>query len=129
MRYLQTQDILVIHAMLIDKIGGAHGVRDIGLLISLTEKPKAQFGNEDLYIGVFKKAAVYLESLINYHVFIDGNKRTGITTSARFLFLNGFELASTDKKVENFVLKIATKKLKLEEIADWLKKHSRKIKK
>lgn len=126
MKYLTAQDILIIHAKIIEETGGLHGVRDVGLLISLTERPKAGFGGKELYRGVFKKAAVYLESLAHYHVFIDGNKRTGITASARFLFLNDSELSASNKELEQFVLEVVVKKLDLETIANWLKKHSKK---
>ena len=128
MEYLTPEDILVIHAKIIDETGGFHGVRDIGLLISLTERPKSKFGGKDFYPGVFKKSAVYLESLANYHVFIDGNKRAAIAASARFLFLNGFELFVSNKDMTKFVLKVVIEKLDLERIANWFKKHSRKNK-
>jgi len=128
MKYLKAEEILVIHSEIIDKTGGLHGIRDAGLLLSITEKPKSKFGGKELYKGLFKKAAVYLESLVNYHVFADGNKRTGAVAAGRFLFINNHELSATNKELEEFVLKIAVEKLDLDIIADWLKKHSRKIK-
>lgn len=117
-----------MHSELIDETGGSHGVRDAGLLISIVEKPKMQFGGKELYKGVFIKAATYLESIAKFHIFIDGNKRTAITASARFLFLNGYELMATNKEVENFVINVVVKKLDLEKIAAWLKKYSSKLK-
>lgn len=129
MKYLSAQDILIIHAKIIDEIGGLHGMRDVGLLLSLVERPKGSFGGQELHKGLFKKAATYLESLARYHVFVDGNKRTSIAVGARFLFLNGFELTATNKEVENFVLKVVIKKLDLDKIAKWFQAHSRKIKK
>ena len=128
MQYLSAEDILVIHSEIIDKTGGIHGVRDVGLLASIAEKPKSKFGGKELYKGIFQKCATCLESLISYHVFVDGNKRTGVAAAARFLFVNGYELNSTNKSLEMFVLKIATEKPDLAAISVWLKKHSRKIK-
>ena len=127
MRYLSGEEILVIHSELIDETGGAHEVRDVGLLLSLVERPRTGFGGKELYRGVHVKAAVYFESLARYHVFLDGNKRTAITVAARFLFLNGHELAVTNKEVERFTLKVVVKKLSVEDITVWLKRHSRKI--
>jgi len=124
--YLASQDILAIHNELISEIGGSHGIRDVGLLLSLTERPKASLGGKELHRGVFKKAAVYLESLARYHVFIDGNKRTAISASARFLFLNGFELTADNKEIEDFVLSVVLKKPSLETIANWFQKNSKK---
>jgi len=125
-QYLTAEDILVIHAKLIDEIGGSHGVRDVNLLISLTERPKTSFSGKEVYRTVFEKAAAYLESLVKYHVFVDGNKRTAVAVSARFLFMNGYELTATNKELEKFTLKVVIEKLVLEKIAGWLKIHSRK---
>lgn len=127
MKYLTGDEILAIHSEIIDATGGAHGVRDAGLFVSIIEKPKARFGGKELYKGIFMKTAVYLEAFVNYHVFIDGNKRTGIAAAARFLFLNGLELKATNNEVERFVLKVTTSKLKLNTISFWFKKHSKKI--
>lgn len=128
MKYLTAEDILVIHALIIDETGGSHGVRDVGLLASLTERPKAKFGGKEQHKGVFNKAAVYLDSVACYHVFVDGNKRTAIAASARFLFLNGYELVATNKEVERFVLRAVMKQPEIKDIASWFKSHSERNK-
>jgi death-on-curing protein len=126
MKYLTAQDILVLHALAIDETGGVHGVRDVGLLQSIAERPKMRFGGKPLYPGVFTKAAAYFESLARYHVFIDGNKRTAVIASARFLFLNGIELTAANGEIEAFALRVVKEKLDVDTIAVWLKKHSKK---
>jgi len=127
MKYLTPQDILVIHSEVVDATGGSHGIRDLGLLISTTERPKAAFAGKEAYKTIFEKAAVYLESLVSYHVFTDGNKRTGIVASARSLFINGYELKASNKELERFVLKVAIKKLDIPQISKWLKENSQKL--
>ncbi|MDO8474532.1 MAG: type II toxin-antitoxin system death-on-curing family toxin [bacterium] len=126
MRYLNAQELLVIHSEIIDQTGGLHGVRDTNLLQSIIEKPRGRFGGKELYKGILLKAATYLQSLVQYHVFLDGNKRTAIGATARFLFLNGYELKATNKEVESFVLKVAVKKLDLQVIASWMQKHTKR---
>ena len=126
MRYLSAQELLVIHSEIIDQTGGLHGVRDVGLLQSIVEKPRARFDGKELYTGIFLKTAAYLQSLVQYHVFLDGNKRTAIGATARFLFLNGYELKATNKEVESFVLRAAVRKLELSIISSWLEKHTQK---
>ncbi len=118
------EEILVLHARILDATGGAHGVRDLHLLPSIVGKPKMKFGGKELYKGTFRKAAVYLEALVTYHIFIDGNKRTAFTTAARFLFLNGYTLDATNHQVEKFVLGVVLKKYDREDIAKWLERHS-----
>lgn len=129
MRYLTVKEILVIHARLIDETGGLHDVRDLNLLGSLVERSKMQFGGEELYSGVFRKAAAYFESCAYHHIFTDGNKRTAVAIAARFLYLNAYELSAANDVMEHFVLGAVEKKYPLEKIADWLKKHSKKIRK
>src|SRR3989344_9665073 len=99
-QYLSAETILVLHSEVIDATGGLHGVRDVGLLAVIVDKPKATFGGNDLYPGVFTKAAVYLESIVQYHVFIDGNKRTCITAFARVLYQKGRQIPATKQGVE-----------------------------
>ena len=125
MQYLTGEEILVIHARLVDATGGSHGVREHNLFASIIEKPKMAFGGKELSPTVFDKAAVYFESIARFHVFIDGNKRTSITAAARFLFLNKYELKAINKEVEDYVLEVAVGNHRLEQIAAWLKKHSK----
>ena len=127
MEYLSAEEILVLHSEIIDATGGSHGVRDVHLLAAIADKPRATFGGEDLYPHLFTKAAVYLESIVNYHVFIDGNKRTGFMACARFLFKNEYDVVALNTAVERFVLSVAKDKPDIKTIAAWLKKHSKKM--
>lgn len=125
MRHLSCEEVLVIHAKILDESGGLHGVRDINLLGSIIERPKMQFGGRDFYAAVFDKAAVYFESCARHHAFIDGNKRTAVALAARFLYHNGYVLKTTNKVLEGFVLNAVVKKYDISRIAVWFKKHSK----
>ena len=127
MRYLTAQEILILHALVVDATGGSHGVRDTALLASIAHKPSAKFGGKDLYPDVFLKAAVLLEAIANYHVFIDGNKRTSFIAAARFLYLNGYDVTASNKDVEKTVLSVATKKVGVEKLGRLLKENSKRI--
>ena len=126
MRYLSAQDILILHALLVDETVGSHGIRDIGLLQSIEHKPKSSFGEKELYPGVFLKAAILLEAIANYHIFVDGNKRTAFVAAAHFLAVNGYEIMATNKDVEKTILSVAEKRLSVEKLSFWLKKNSKK---
>lgn len=127
MRYLIAEEILTIHDLEIERRGGVLGIRDLGLLCSIVERPKtAMFGNE-FYSDIFSKAACYLEAIATYHVFADGNKRTSILTTGVFLGLNDYDFIVPNPEVVRFVLAVATKKKSMTDIAKWLKKHSKKI--
>jgi len=107
-----------------NRCGGAHGVRDLAMLESAVARPQATFGGKDLYPDLFTKVAALLDSLINDHPFVDGNKLTGITTTALFLRRNGHRLKVSHADVEEFTLRVAASRTELREIADWLLAHS-----
>jgi death on curing protein len=123
-KYLTSEQVLFIHSRIIDATGGAHGVRDLGLLQSAVTRPRATFQGKDLYRDVFFKAAALMESLSQNHPFIDGNKRTAISSAAIFLELNGHKLEAEQKEVVTFAVSVATGKRRFEEIVEWLRSKS-----
>ncbi|MEX1068472.1 MAG: type II toxin-antitoxin system death-on-curing family toxin [Patescibacteria group bacterium] len=126
MKYLPAENILQIHFEVIEAIGGAHGLRDLGLLESAAERPRATFGGKSLYPNLFLKGAALVHSLLLNHPFTDGNKRTAVLVLMEFFLLNGKEISATQKEVVDFALWIENQKPEIEEIAAWIKKHSRK---
>jgi death-on-curing protein len=124
MNYLTPEQALFIHHRLIEETGGSHGVRDIALLESAIARPMAAFGDNDLYPDLFTKAAALMHSLIKNHPFIDGNKRTAITSASIFLIRNGYQVNASNKELERFTLKLACTNTEVEEIARWFKKRS-----
>jgi len=124
MKRITAEDILVLHAMVLDETGGSHGVRDPHLLASIAEKPYGQFGGADLYPTLTHKAAVLFEALVNYHVFVDGNKRTGLTTTARFLYLGGMRFTAPHKALEEVTIAIATKVRSIDDLTVWIEANS-----
>ncbi len=126
MQKLSAADILVLHAMVIEATGGSHGVRDPHLLASIAEKPYAQFGGNDLYPTLWNKAAILFEGLVNYRVFVDGNKRTGLIATARFLHMYGAVFTASNEEAEYSALAIATKAVSVEALATWLEENSKR---
>lgn len=127
MNYLSAEQVLFIHSRLITETGGTHGVLDLGLLQSAVARPQATFDKRELYPVLFSKAAALLESLVGNHAFIDGNKRTAITSAGLFLRTNGYRLVADNKQLEAFTLQCAQRKISLEQMAFWLESHAEKI--
>jgi len=123
-KYLSAELVLFIHNRVIDLTGGAHGIRDVGLLKSAVARPRATFEGSDLYNEISQKAAALMESLVKNHAFIDGNKRTAITSTGIFLQMNGYQLSTSQKNLERFALDMATGKVTLKQAEKWLKKYS-----
>lgn len=124
MNYPTVEQALFIHYRLIEETGGSHGVRDISLLQSAIARPMATFGQTDLYPDIFTKTAALMHSLIKNHPFIDGNKRTAITTASIFLIRNGYKISASNKELERFTLKVASTDTEIKEIAKWFKKQT-----
>ena len=68
--FLSRDEVLEIHRALLERFGGAAGVRDLGLLESALHRPQTGY-----YADLAEMAAALFESLIMNHPFIDGNKR------------------------------------------------------
>jgi death-on-curing protein len=126
--YLDIAEVYFIHDKMIKVGGGREGIRDFTLLHSAVEKAKATFAGKDLYPTIWLKAASLIHSIIKNHPFADGNKRTGFFSAIRFLNINGYDLEATKEEIISFTLSIDTKNLTLEQIAIWLKKHTKKLK-
>lgn len=124
MKLLTPEQVLFIHARLVAETGGMHGVLDIGLLESAVARPQATFDGTELYTTLFVKAAALLDSLINNHPFVDGNKRTGIAAAALLLRLNGYRLTASNPELESFTLQVATIHQPLSQIAAWFEQFS-----
>jgi len=123
--YLSAKQILLIHSIVIEETGGAHGVRDLGIISSCKSSPKQKVFGRELYPSIFLKAAVYARTIIMNHPFLDGNKRAGMTLAAVFLENNSYIIKIKKGDVEKMALRIVEEKLELEEIALWLKKNSK----
>ncbi len=125
MKVLTPEQVLFIHARLVKETGGAHGVRDLGMLLSALARPQATFDGNELYVDVFSKAAVLLHSLVNNHPFVDGNKRTGIACAGIFLRTCGWRLTASNRELESFTLQVATSTISVEEMTRWLRENCR----
>ena len=125
MKYLSAEQVLFINARLIVETGGKAGVLDLALLESAVARPSVTFDGADLYPDLFEKAAALLDSLVNNHPFVDGNKRTGITSAAMFLRINGFRIICLQEELEAITMRVATEHPEVTELADWLREHTR----
>lgn len=76
MRYLTLGEVVALHRAVIERTGGASGIRDLGSLESALAQPRASFGGADLHASLPAKAAALGFSLTLNHPFLDGNKRT-----------------------------------------------------
>lgn len=83
--YLTVADVLGMHTILMQRYGGAGGVRDPGALEVALFRPQTGY-----YSDIIAEAAALLESLAINHPFVDGNKRIAFAATDVFLRINGW---------------------------------------
>jgi death on curing protein len=115
--YLTVAEVLAIHEDQIARYGGAHGVRDPGLLEAALYRPQTGY-----YADLIDEAAALWESLSQNHPFIDGNKRTGFAVMYTFLVINGATLTAGATETEDFMLGLyASGTFSLDNLSPWLR--------
>lgn len=121
--YLSLAEVLELHQTVLERWGGASGIRDINALESALAQPRQSFGGAELYSDLATKAAALCYSLVLNHPFVDGNKRIGHAAMEVFLLLNGHELHAPVDEQEQLMLQLAAGNLKREAFAEWVKQH------
>jgi death-on-curing protein len=112
--YLELDDLIDLAIAL---LGDPPPIRDIGLLGSAAARPQATAFGRDAYPDVVTKAAALLQSIVDNHALVDGNKRLGWLATAVFLELNGFNASRiSNDDVYDLVIWIASTNPSLEDI-------------
>jgi death-on-curing protein len=123
--YLIEQEIIDVHDFLLAKYDGIPGIKEPGMINYMTEKPMMELDGQELYPGLFMKAAVYMEGFAAHQYFNDGNKRTAVGCVELFLAHNGYELLCSQDELYNFTMAVAEKRIvELSQIARWIERNS-----
>jgi len=126
MLFPRKDEVLAIHARLLQQFGGLPGVRDDGLLDSAL----LAAANRQHYegAGLAACAATYAFHLTRNHPFVDGNKRVGAAVAEIFIRLNGAQLSASNDEIVELFLGIAAGTVSREEVerafARWVAAHS-----
>jgi death on curing protein len=121
MRYLNLNEVLELHRLVMEQSGGLVGIHNFSALESALAQPRMTFAGRELYPTMVEKASALGFSLIKNHPFVDGNKRTGQAAMEVFLVLNGFELDASVDEQERVILQVASGQLDREGFTDWLR--------
>ena len=114
--YVSTADALFFHKILIDRYGGDPGIRDAGALEAALHRPQTGY-----YDTLIHQAAALLESLIQNHPFVDGNKRVAFAVTDVFLRINGYSITGDSKNIYGFLMQLfKTQSLDMEHLVPWL---------
>jgi death on curing protein len=117
---IEVSEVEKIHNILIDRFGGAKGVRDKGILESAIGRPFQTFDGKDLYPDPVEKAAAIFESIVSNHPFVDGNKRTAYVLLRLVLKRNQLDIKVGQDVKYDFVIKAAKGELTFDQIKAWI---------
>lgn len=123
MRYLTLDEVVQLHALLLEQSGGSRGIRDQGLLESAIDQPAMTFAGQELYSTLADKASALCFSLVMNHPFLDGNKRVGHAAMEVYLVLNGFQLDAPVDEQERVILDLAASKSTRVDFTQWVAAH------
>lgn len=112
--FLRKQEVLGIHARLIEAFGGTHGLRDEGALESALVAVENREHYENANLAAC--AATYAYHLTQAHAFVDGNKRVAAAISEIFLEINGAHLNATNEQVVELFMGVAAGRLSRSEV-------------
>ena len=122
MKWITLEELLLIHEKVIEEIGGIKGQINVGSLESSLLRPFTSFDNKEMFPMLWDKIGVLIHSIIAFHPFSDGNKRTALVAADVCLRLNGYHLIPSSE-VESFFWSIARGEKTVETIIDWVNDH------
>lgn len=125
MNILTLEQLLEIHALVVEATGGSAGLRDLGRLEAATGTQTQNVFGEELYPSIYDKSAAIIRGIIADHAFVDGNKRTAMLAGLTLLAINGKIFVAYPGEIEEFAVKVATEKLDVSRIAAWLHQHTK----
>jgi len=103
--YVTTAHALFFRKQLIERYGGAPGVRDVGALESALQRPQTGY-----YETIIEEAAALLESLVQNHPFVDGNKRVAFAVVDVFLRINGYTIVAPSRGIYRQLMELFEQK-------------------
>ncbi len=119
-QFLSLDEAVAIHSRLIEKFGGASGIRDLGLLESALYRPQTGY-----YDNLLHMSAALFESLLMSPPFSDGNKRAAFFMTDVFLRINDIKLNAQAIKAHAFIInQLENKQVNLQILYEWLQKNA-----
>ncbi len=121
---LTLEQLLELHALVIESTGGSAGLRDLGRLEAAVATQTQNVFGEELYPTITDKASALIRGVIADHAFVDGNKRTAMLAGLTLLRINELPFKAEQGEIEDFAVAIATNNLDVPAISAWLHDHA-----
>lgn len=117
MYYLNPEHILLIHKAICETFKNRLGILNQWQLESLC----AHLQNDEYYPTIYEKLSHLFFGLVQFHIFVDANKRTALMSALVFISSNSSEFWEYDVEksalfLEQLALSVATKKISESEL-------------
>jgi death-on-curing protein len=96
---------------------------DEGMLSVCVERGKTTILGKSVYPHPLQRAAVLMHSIINFHPFVDGNKRAALLATNFYLHWNGYKLM-IPSNADDFTIDVAKGKFGLNDVLIWLRRNT-----
>ena len=129
MRFPTRQDVIQINRRQIETSHGTFispdNIRNDNSLEWVLDAIRHPLFAVDMYPTVAEKAAVLAWTIINGHVFHDGNKRTGLIAALTFLDINDIAIEAEEPEFEKLTMAVARGESDKDAIAEFFRQHIR----
>jgi death on curing protein len=128
--YPTIEQIINVNRRMIDISGGSftppNNFSNSGSLLYILMAIVYPIYGTNLFNTIIEKAAGLAYEIIASHIFLDGNKRTGLHVAWEFLKANGVEIF-LDESAETIALDIANKVATRDDLVNWLNNHKKHL--
>lgn len=126
---LNREVIEIIHNYVVNRLVAQRGVVYPGMIQGSIDRSLTAVYGEEPFPTLFDRAGSLLYSLVRFHPFTDGNKRTGLLAAYFTLIFNGYILRIPEDSA-SFVKAVADPHNPLhlgeEDVIRWIRSHTRK---
>ena len=124
MNYLTKDELLDIHAYILERYGGRMGIASQDRLTSVLDAPRQFMFGAELYPDLPSKAAALTFLILKSHPFVGANEATALLALLRFLHINNARLDDiTDADLRWMARAVSQSDLDREGLERWLREN------
>jgi death-on-curing protein len=96
---------------------------DPSMLSACVQRPRTTIGGKALYPHILQRATILMHSIIVFHPFVDGNKRSALLATNFYLHWNGYRFV-IPYNADEYTIEIALNQHSLNDILSWIVKNT-----
>jgi death-on-curing protein len=120
--------VLEAHERLLERYGGASGLRDPGGLEAALARPQQLIAYSEAAPNLFVLTAALAYGIIRiHHPFVDGNKRTGFFALIAMLRMNGWTLDTGEAEAADTIERLAAGEMEEAALVTWIERNAQPL--